>query len=187
MYLLFIKLLQRIKVANEVDVIITRKQIKNLILRVTREGQVKISAPQRCSVKTIEAFVEQKQGWIAKQQKIMLEHATQQKLLILTNEHREQMKALLPPLFEKWEAMIGVKANQWGVKTMKTRWGSCNTIKKRIWINLHLIHKPQICLEYVLVHELVHLLEPSHNKRFYALMTQFMPEWEEYRELLKIA
>lgn len=167
------------------DLVITRKKIKNLILRVTREGQVKISAPQRCSVKTIEAFVEQKQAWIVKQQSIMLEHTNKQKNQLLTSEHREQMKALLPPLFEKWEAIIGVKASEWGIKAMKTRWGSCNTVKKRIWLNVYLMHKPQICLEYVLVHELVHLLEASHNKRFYALMTEFMPRWKEHRRLLK--
>ena len=168
------------------DIIITRKNIKNLILRVTREGQVKISAPERCSIKTIEAFLEQKQAWIVKQQRIMLEQQSVEKTPMLTAEHREQMKALLPPLFEKWEAIIGVKANAWGIKAMKTRWGSCNTVKKRIWMNLHLIHKPRICLEYVLVHELVHLLEASHNKRFYALMTEFMPEWKAHRQLLKV-
>ena len=171
--------------SHQNDIVIIRKKIKNLILRVTREGQVQISAPQRCSVKTINAFVEQKQAWIARQQSVMLEYTSQQKTHVLTSEHREQMRALLPPLFEKWEAIIGVKASEWGIKAMKTRWGSCNTVKKRIWLNLHLIHKPLICLEYVLVHELVHLLEASHNKRFYALMTEFMPAWKEHRELLK--
>lgn len=167
------------------EIIITRKKIKNLILRVTRDGQVKISAPHRCPKKMIDEFLAQKQTWIAKQQRMMLEHVSQPPVPVLTSEHREQMKTILPPLFEKWEAIIGVKANDWGVKAMKTRWGSCNTVKKRIWINLYLIHKPRICLEYVLVHELVHLLEASHNKRFYALMTEFMPDWKAHRQLLK--
>lgn len=172
-------------VIEQNNIIITRKRIKNLILRVTREGHIKISAPQKCPMKTIEAFLEQKQAWITKQQAVMQKQQYLQSTHHLTHEHREQMKALLPPLFEKWEAIIGVKANEWGIKAMKTRWGSCNTVKKRIWLNLHLMHKPQICLEYVLVHELVHLLEPSHNKRFYALMTEFMPEWKAHRQLLK--
>jgi len=167
------------------NVIITRKKIKNLILRVTRDGQIKISAPERCPANVIDAFLDQKQAWIVKQQNIMLKHANQKTAPVLTNTHRQQMKELLPPLFEKWEAIIDVKAHEWGVKAMKTRWGSCNTVKKRIWINLHLIHKPRICLEYVLVHELVHLLEASHNKRFYALMTEFMPDWKAHRQLLK--
>lgn len=167
------------------EIMITRKKIKNLILRVTRDGQIKISAPEKCPEKIINTFLEQKKYWIAKQQSIMLERANQPEAPILTNEHCDQMKAILPPLFEKWEVIIGVKAHEWGVKAMKTRWGSCNTVKKRIWINLHLIHKPRVCLEYVLVHELVHLLEASHNKRFYALMTEFMPDWKAHRQLLK--
>lgn len=68
---------------------------------------------------------------------------------------------------------------------MKTRWGSCNPRAQRIWLNLNLIKKPLECLEYVLVHEMVHILEASHNKRFYALMTQFMPKWQEYQRLLE--
>jgi predicted metal-dependent hydrolase len=106
------------------------------------------------------------------------------KRLLLQAWHRSQMKALVPDLLSKWEPIIGVKANQWGIKVMKTRWGSCNTIKKRIWLNLSLIHYPLGCLEYVLVHELVHLLEASHNRRFYALMSEFMPDWKVYKALL---
>ncbi|MCH9756285.1 MAG: M48 family metallopeptidase [Gammaproteobacteria bacterium] len=107
------------------------------------------------------------------------------KRLLLNQWHRTQMKALIPELLTKWELIIGVKANQWGIKAMKTRWGSCNTTKKRIWLNLYLIHHPLGCLEYVLVHELVHLLEASHNHRFYSLMTHFMPDWKVYKILLK--
>ncbi|MCH9757059.1 MAG: M48 family metallopeptidase [Gammaproteobacteria bacterium] len=107
------------------------------------------------------------------------------KRLVLKQWHQTQMKALIPELLAKWEPIIGVKVNQWGIKAMKTRWGSCNTIKKRIWLNLYLIHHPLGCLEYVLVHELVHLLEASHNYRFYALMTQFMPDWQVHNTLLK--
>ncbi|STX27843.1 zinc metalloprotease [Legionella beliardensis] len=108
-------------------------------------------------------------------------HETQ---AILHHWYRKQMETLLPALIKKWEPIIGVRVLEYGIKTMKTRWGSCNTVAKRIWINLHLIQKPLICLEYVLVHEMVHLLEPSHNKRFHSLMTKFMPKWPEYRLLL---
>lgn len=108
-----------------------------------------------------------------------------QKQIILNRWYREQMQLRLPALFEKWEAVIGVKANDYGIKIMKTRWGSCNTIKKRIWLNLRLIHKSPMCLEYVIVHELVHLLEPSHNKRFYVLMEHYMPDWKRVKMLLE--
>ncbi len=107
-----------------------------------------------------------------------------EKNVLLQHWYRSQMLNVLPELIQKWEAIIGVHANAWGVRAMKTRWGSCNTLKKRIWLNLKLIQKPLPCLESVIVHELVHLLEASHNKRFYALMSQFMPDWETYRHYL---
>jgi predicted metal-dependent hydrolase len=99
--------------------------------------------------------------------------------------YRREMNLLLPELVKHWEEIIGVKVIEWGIKKMKTRWGSCNTRVGRIWLNLNLIQKPLICLEYVLVHELIHLLEASHNQQFYALMTQFMPQWRDHQYLLE--
>ncbi len=99
--------------------------------------------------------------------------------------YKKQMQQLIPDLIQKWEPIIGVAVHAWGIKSMKTRWGSCNVVAHRIWLNLNLIQKPLICLEYVLVHEMVHLLEANHSKRFYALMTQFMPKWADYQTLLK--
>lgn len=90
----------------------------------------------------------------------------------------------LNKLFEKWEKIIGVKADEWGIKQMKTKWGSCNTDVKRIWINLELAKKPIICLEYIIVHELIHLLERNHNDSFIAYMNQFMPKWRLHRDEL---
>lgn len=104
--------------------------------------------------------------------------------LVLQRWYRCQMKNLLPSLIQKWEPIIGVEVQTWGIKVMKTRWGSCQPQSRRIWLNLNLIQKPLVCLEYVLVHEMVHVLEASHNKRFYALMTQFMPQWQSYKILL---
>ena len=98
--------------------------------------------------------------------------------------YQTQMQSLVPDLIKKWEPVIEVDVSTWGVKTMKTRWGSCNTRTHRIWLNLVLIKKPIICLEYVLVHEMVHLLEASHNARFYQLMDTFMPEWRMHQKAL---
>jgi hypothetical protein len=106
-------------------------------------------------------------------------------LIHLHHWYKQQMHALLPELIQKWEVIIGVSIHAYGIKAMKTRWGSCNVRTKRIWLNMHLIKKPLICIEYVLVHEMVHLLEASHNKRFYALMTQFMPEWKNHHNMLE--
>ncbi|KTD55364.1 M48 family metallopeptidase [Legionella quateirensis] len=108
-----------------------------------------------------------------------------QKQIVLDRWYRREMESLLPELIKHWETIINVRITEWGIKKMKTRWGSCNTRARRIWLNLNLIKKPLVCLEYVLVHELVHLLEASHNKRFYALMTQFMPQWREYQYILE--
>ena len=108
-----------------------------------------------------------------------------QNQILLERWYRHEMASLLPELLQHWEAVIGVKTVAWGIKKMKTRWGSCNTHAQRIWLNLSLIKKPLLCLEYVLVHELVHLLEASHNQRFYSLMTQFMPNWRDHQYLLE--
>lgn len=98
--------------------------------------------------------------------------------------YHDQMQAYLPSLFDKWESIIGVNATQIRIKHMKSRWGSCHPIKKHITLNLRLIEKPLICLEYVIVHELVHLLEASHNQRFHALMTHYLPDWKLIKKTL---
>ena len=103
----------------------------------------------------------------------------------LHNWYKQQMQALLPELIQKWELIIGVSVLSWGIKPMKTRWGSCNVVARRISLNLHLIKSPLQCLEYVLVHELVHLLEANHSPRFYALMTRFMPAWKAHQKQLE--
>lgn len=103
---------------------------------------------------------------------------------VLHNWYRQQLKLLLPPLLEKWQAIIGVQASSWGIKKMRTKWGSCSIKVRRIWLNLELAKRPEQCLEYVLVHELVHLLERHHNERFIALMDQFMPQWRQFRDML---
>uniref|UniRef100_UPI00404A91C6 M48 family metallopeptidase n=1 Tax=Flavobacterium sp. TaxID=239 RepID=UPI00404A91C6 len=103
---------------------------------------------------------------------------------VLKEWHREQLKNQIPDLIAKWEKVIGVKCNDWVVKQMKTKWGSCNIESKRIWLNLELSKKPVICLEYIIVHELVHLLERNHNERFIAYMNQFMPKWRVFRDEL---
>jgi predicted metal-dependent hydrolase len=98
--------------------------------------------------------------------------------------YRQQIKLLVPDLLAKWETVIGVKAAEWGIKQMKTKWGTCNTQSKRIWLNLELIKKPVACLEYIIVHELVHLLEKNHNDYFITHMDAFMPLWRLRREEL---
>jgi predicted metal-dependent hydrolase len=91
---------------------------------------------------------------------------------------RMELKIALPPLIEKWQAIMGVQVQKFFVQKMKSRWGSCNYTMGNVRFNSELAKKPPECLECVVVHELAHLLEPSHNARFHSFMTQFMPNWK---------
>lgn len=108
----------------------------------------------------------------------------EQKAKVFKEWYRKQLKAQIPAIIEKWEKVIGVKANDWGVKQMRTKWGTCNIEEKRIWMNLELAKKPKNCLEYIIVHELVHLLERNHNDKFIGYLNEFMPKWRAHRDEL---
>ena len=103
---------------------------------------------------------------------------------IIDEWYRAQLKIVLPELIEKWEKKLNVNVAAYGIKKMKTKWGSCNREAKRIWLNLELAKKPQECLEYVVVHEMVHLLERKHNDVFMAYMNEYLPKWRSYRDEL---
>jgi predicted metal-dependent hydrolase len=103
---------------------------------------------------------------------------------ILEAWYREQLKAALPSLLAKWEQLIGVKVERCFVQKMRTKWGSCSHHSKNIRLNTDLAKKPPECLEYIVVHELTHLLEPTHNSHFVALMDHFMPKWRFYKDQL---
>ncbi len=103
---------------------------------------------------------------------------------IMTKWYREQLKEMIPKYIDKWQNVMGVQVNEWGVKLMKTKWGTCNIEANRIWINLELIKKNPRCIEYIIVHEMVHLLERNHNDRFNAYMDKFIPNWKGIRDEL---
>ena len=98
--------------------------------------------------------------------------------------YREQLKEQVPALAAKWQARIGVQAREWQVKLMKTKWGTCNAAAGRIWLNLELAKVAPALLEYVAVHELIHLLERAHNERFRELLDQYLPAWRRRRDEL---
>ena len=102
----------------------------------------------------------------------------------LTEWYREQIKAEIPSIIGKWLPALGVADPAWGVRRMKTKWGTCNPDRRKIWLNLELAKKPSECLEYVVVHEMIHLLERNHTPRFYELMDRFMPSWRRRRDAL---
>ena len=103
---------------------------------------------------------------------------------LLNEWYRAELKIILPEMISHWEQKIGVKIDFCGIKQMKTKWGSCNIEKKRIWLNLELAKKPIHCLEFILVHELVHLLERNHNDKFKKHMDYYLPNWKKLRDEL---
>lgn len=103
---------------------------------------------------------------------------------VLTEWYRKQLKDQVPTLINKWQKIIGVEVNDWGVKKMKTKWGTCTIESRRIWLNLELAKKSEHCLEYIIVHEMIHLMERKHNDRFVAYMDKFIPQWHFYKEEL---
>jgi len=112
-------------------------------------------------------------------------HTSREKMKSILDEwYRKELKAILPALIEKWEEKINVQVNAFGIKKMKTKWGACNREAGRIWLNLELAKKPAECVEYVVVHEMVHLLERNHNDRYSSLMNEFMPKWKFYKDEL---
>ncbi|MFA6978572.1 MAG: SprT family zinc-dependent metalloprotease [Ignavibacteriaceae bacterium] len=131
----------------------------------------------------------------SKNPKVILNHNTidlyvrenstlSQRKALLNEWYREQLKNKIPELIARWEKILDVRVNEYGIKKMKTRWGTCNPRVQRIWLNLELAKKPSECLEYIIVHEMVHLLERTHNQKFIALMNKYLPKWKDYKKEL---
>lgn len=104
--------------------------------------------------------------------------------LILDQWYRAELRKVAAPLLKEWGSTVGVDLGFWGIKRMKTKWGSCNSESARIWLNSELAKKPVECLEYIIVHELVHLVEPKHGDRFVTLMDKYLPDWRQRRDRL---
>jgi predicted metal-dependent hydrolase len=129
---------------------------------------------------------------ILRNRKVMEVHARPQggtghRERVLRRWYRERLRQLVSPLVAKWESKLGVRVATWGIKAMKTRWGTCNSRTKSIWLNLELAKKPPECLEYLVVHELVHLLVRHHDDEFRALMDRHFPRWRQVRRELNAA
>jgi predicted metal-dependent hydrolase len=101
--------------------------------------------------------------------------------------YRRYLRMTVPQMVKNWENILGVEVAALGIKRMKTRWGTCNIEARRVWVNLELAKKSERCLEFIVVHEMMHLLERHHNEHFVELMNHFMPAWRQYREELNHA
>ena len=109
---------------------------------------------------------------------------TEKRRRMIDQWYRSELKSTMPIVLAYCETVTGLRCAEWHIKNMKTRWGTCNPAKRRIWINLQLAQKPQECLVYVVMHELVHFLESGHGPRFKGFMDQFYPAWRAVRKLL---
>ena len=181
--------LEELVFVDEFEVWILRKRIKNINLRVKQpDGRIEVSAPLRVDTSFVRAFVREKRDWIRKQQERIAASPQGRAAAASPDEvaqWREVVQAFVPPLIAKWEPIMGVKAGKIAYRNMTSRWGSCQPSTGRICINVRLALYPPECLEYVVVHELCHLLERGHGPRVHALMDAFLPDWKAIRAKLR--
>ena len=179
-----------IYINNRYTIKVTRKRIKNMYLRVKdTDGTLSVSVAYGMSDTEIRKFVESKSDWIERtmQEMLVARQLKEQEPVLapfMERELRLELKRQLQRLIDKWEPVMGVKSAGFTIKKMKTRWGSCNVKSHHLNFNLLLAKVPPECAEYVVVHELTHLLEPSHNARFWSLMEHYLPESKKLRKQL---
>lgn len=172
---------------NGSDVQVTLKRMKSIRLHVKPTGEVTLSAPLGTSKTRISEFIRSRADLICAQQAKQVdspaaraERATKQEI----EQWRTVVKACVPPLVAEWERILGVRVQKLDYRNMKSRWGSCQPQTGRVCINIRLALYPPECLEYVVVHELCHMLEPNHGAGFKALITKVMPDWKQRERIL---
>lgn len=174
---------------DDLEVWVTRKRIKNVNLRVKPpDGRIEVSAPFAVPDEFVASFVRGKRVWIERQRSRIADsprglaaQATPEEVA----QWKAVVQAFVPPLIAKWEPIMGVKAGRVAYRNMTSRWGSCQPATGRICINVRLALYPPECLEYVVVHELCHLLERGHGPHFKELMDAFLPDWRAARAKLR--
>lgn len=177
-------------VIDDVTITVTKKRMKHMYLRIKKEnGEVLISAPHQVSDARIYQFAKERIEWIrsyrdkyakAAKQRTVCENQDKKEI----ERRKKLLKREVEALVKHWEPIMQVKVSGVTVRQMKTRWGSCNVHTHHININLALLDKPRECLEYVVAHEMTHILEPGHNRVFWDYMTKFYPNWRSVRSYL---
>ena len=180
---------KRLVFVDDLEVwVIEKPRNRRVNLRVQPDGRIDCSVPPATPDEFVEGFIREKHDWIVKTQRERASSPMGRAATASPQEQREWRKvveAFTPALVEKWEPILGVKAGQLAYRKMKSRWGSCQPSTGRICINTVLALYPPECLEYVVVHELCHLLVPGHGPDFRALMNQVMPDWRQRKDRLK--
>ena len=183
---------QIITIRNSVLVTIKRSNRKTLGLEVKPTGEVLARVPMYVSDRDIKKFIDSHKKWII--EKCSLVKAREKHKSVTTfppydefsRKERDEIKEKITQRVQYYSLKMDVTYNRVSVRNQKTRWGSCSIHSKKIRINLQLAAKPEECIEYVLVHELCHLLEPSHNERFYYFMDLYLPDWENRKKKLNV-
>lgn len=177
-----------------IPVSLERRRIKNINLYIRPpHGDVLVTVPLRVSEAQVMRFLSEKEDWIITHRERMIAKEKERREEGLrtmtdrsvTDEESARLKEQISRFAAKWEPVMGVHCERWTIRDMKSRWGSCTVTKKTIRLNLQLAKKPEECVEYVVVHELTHLLEPSHNARFHAYMKTFLPDYKERKRRLE--
>ena len=172
-----------------VAVCITYKRVKNITLRVKPpDGRVEVSAPVCARPSEIAGLVRERRQWIERARARVLASPSaeaENSSPAEVEQWRALVEACVPVLLERWEPVLGVRAKTVAYRNMKSRWGSCQPATGRICINVRLALYPPECLEYVVVHELAHLIERGHGPRFKAILDAVMPDWKARRDKLR--
>ena len=173
------------------EIKITYRRTSRLSMRIVKNGDVHVSAPIVMPREKVMAFIEEHKDWINEARKKTLERqkkraAFYNKLPLATraqaDEALKRLKALVEPMIERHAKEMGVQPSVVYYKPTISRWGQCNVKDRSICISAYVLLLPEWCVEHVVVHELCHLLEPSHNARFHALMDKYFPRWREARK-----
>lgn len=173
---------------QDIPITVKYRDVKNINLYIRPpDARVLITAPRRVSADRILDFARSRAEWIEKARERMLAAYSSQRREareFITDEQARLLREKVEAYARRWEPVMGVHAQHWTFRYMKTRWGSCSTDTGRIRINTRLVFYPDECVEYIVVHELCHLIEPSHNRRFYSFMEKFLPDYRERKNLL---
>lgn len=177
-------------VNKEFSIQVTYRKISKLSMRIVKNGDVHVSAPFGIPKAEVIRFIEEHREWINSARKITFErqkcredfyHQLPLQTSAQTDDARRRLKSLIEPMVERYSKAIDVKPNGINYKAMISRWGVCNVKKRTICFSLYLLLLPEQCVEHVVVHELCHLVEPSHNARFHSLMDKYFPLWRKAR------
>ena len=190
--------------AADIKLQIQQKRVKNINFRL-KPNLLSVSVPLTINAEQLAQAVDKRVDWAVTHHEQVLERYARKQQLALTsktlrlwgeaqtftlndqqtiNYYRQQLAQVMPALFDKWQPIVGVKAIETRIKKMHSRWGSCNTRARRIWLSVYLPAFPIECTEYVIVHELCHLHHANHSREFWQTVKTAMPEYKKWHDML---